>query len=42
MLETFYNVGLRPEGANCHLETVINFFVSFETEKRQQQSVGVN
>ena len=44
MLETSCKVGLQPEGAHCHLETVIlvTKFVSFETEKRQQQSFGIN
>ena len=40
MLETSFKVGLQPEGAHYHSETVIKF-VSFETEKRQQQSFGV-
>ena len=43
MLETSCIVGLQPEGAHCHLETVIiTKFFSFETEKRQQQSFGIN
>ena len=41
MLETSCKVGLQPEGAHYHSKTVIKF-VSFETEKKQQQSVGIN
>ena len=42
MLETSCKVVLQPEGVHCHLETVILKYVSFETEKRQQQSFGIN